>query len=64
MYGTVFASICTPCNYQWRMAMSICPSLKFAMPLWFAVQNLINIQVDEFIWKDEVLGGCNALRLD
>jgi hypothetical protein len=44
--------------------MSICPSLKLAVPLWFAVQNLIKIQVDGFIWKDEVLGGCNVLRLD
>ncbi len=34
--------------------MSICPSLKLAVPLWFAVQNLIKIQVDGHIGKDEL----------
>jgi hypothetical protein len=54
MYGIMFASVCTLCNFQWRMAMSICPSLKLAVPLWFAVQNLIKIQVDGHIGKDEL----------
>jgi hypothetical protein len=40
MYGILFASVCTVCNFQWRMAMSICPSLKLAVPLLFAVLEL------------------------